>query len=603
MIGRTDQVYNKEKRRYEYHRTRTQKTDQYRFTKYVIVVRRLINSEGFPRGIEVDIRGPRLQKALLNLNKDTEGFGFQKDPPEVDPRILYHSLGGLEKLLEEAERASPVDEEMIFELRAGIQFVHEHFEDTFSSLKTLLPTYQINFENLWTLYPPNTVVWTIDEFKHLRAYNVKSAKEVTDKNGMPWLILNVKYVDSNGEDVGWVENETLQTPWFPDVRSLWSLRYIPLNLGPDPESTRSRLIANGRAAIARHGRQLVEYKGPGLRRIRDQWVKFNSHGRVMLDPETWVRTHPEDNPVPSISSISLKSLKEDEDKLMLVSSIVFGYSMGDQIWGKFAVTDTADPEWNDDAFQELVLKKDVKNFIHDLVSEHRVAGSKFDDIIRDKGRGLVGLLAGPPGVGKTLTAEAIAEISRRPLYVISSGQLGHEPTDIHDELKGIFELAEHWDAVVLLDEADIFMATRGDLDLARNAIVSVFLRELEYFQGIILLTTNRATAIDPAFQSRIHFTMHYPDLDEKGRRAIWRSFLAIAARDDRLRVDINFDKGEDGKDNDAGTGVAALARSHNLNGRQIKNAVSVAQAVALKRSEPLTVDKVEAALNLSQYTL
>jgi hypothetical protein len=49
----------------------------------VIVVRRLINEEGFPSGVAVDVRGPRLQKVLLDLNKDTKGFGFQKDPPEV----------------------------------------------------------------------------------------------------------------------------------------------------------------------------------------------------------------------------------------------------------------------------------------------------------------------------------------------------------------------------------------------------------------------------------------------------------------------------------------------------------------------------------------
>lgn len=73
----------RETRRYEFHRTRTQKSESYRFTKYVIVVRRQINSQGLPNGVEVDIRGPRLQKALLELNKDVSGFGFSDDPPQV----------------------------------------------------------------------------------------------------------------------------------------------------------------------------------------------------------------------------------------------------------------------------------------------------------------------------------------------------------------------------------------------------------------------------------------------------------------------------------------------------------------------------------------
>lgn len=70
-------------RRHEFHRTRSKKSESYRFTKYVIVVRRLIDSDGLPTGVEVDIRGPRLQKALLELNKDVLGFGFSDDPPKV----------------------------------------------------------------------------------------------------------------------------------------------------------------------------------------------------------------------------------------------------------------------------------------------------------------------------------------------------------------------------------------------------------------------------------------------------------------------------------------------------------------------------------------
>lgn len=190
---------------------------------------------------------------------------------------------------------------------------------------------------------------------------------------------------------------------------------------------------------------------------------------------------------------------------------------------------------------------------------------------------------------QTLTAEAIAEISRRPLYTISSGELGHEPTEIHKRLTSILELGENWDAVVLLDEADVFLARRDDHDLVRNAIVSVFLRELEYYQGIIVLTTNMAPNIDPAFQSRIHFSLQYPDLDAAGRRRIWRNFIGMAAaRNERLKVDI---------DDEA---MSVLERLQ-LNGRQIKNTMSVAQKVAQKRDQPLTVGMIQTAMSLSQH--
>ncbi|KAJ9143519.1 AAA family ATPase [Pleurostoma richardsiae] len=548
MIARVDQVA---KRRYEYHRTRSQKPDTYRFTK---------------------------------------NFGFQNDPPQIDPKVLYHSLAGLEKLVRDSEKAVPVDNELLFELRAGIKFVYEDFSETFASLKNLLPHNQINFECLWTLYPPNSIVWSADDLGHTRAWKVASTTMAKDEHGIPWLVLSVDYIDYDGEGVGWVKGHMLKLPWFDGVRTIWKLNYIPLDTGPDPARIKKLLLNNGKEAIKRHGRGLVEYQGSALTQHRNDWIKFHSHGRVMLDPETWSRTQPQSNPIPSISHISQKSLLEDDEKLMVVNSLVYGYSMGDQIWGQFSVSQMRDPEWNDDAFEALVLEEDLKHFVRDLVSEHKAGNSEaFDDVIRDKGKGLVGLLNGPPGVGKTLTAEAVAEITRRPLYVISSGQLGHSPTDIHKELKSILELAEHWDAVVLLDEADVFMAARSDLDLSRNATVSIFLRELEYYQGIIILTTNRATSIDAAFQSRVHFTIQYPELDEEGRNTIWKNFMSIASKNKKLRMDIDE------------AGIQSLSRMA-LNGRQIKNAMSVAQAVALKRDEPLTVNKVCTAIKLSQQS-
>lgn len=172
--------------------------------------------------------------------------------------------------------------------------------------------------------------------------------------------------------------------------------------------------------------------------------------------------------------------------------------------------------------------------------------------------------------------------------MISSGELGSKPTDIHEKLTAIFELAELWDAVVLLDEADVFLGARDSLDFQRNAIVSIFLRELEYYQGIIILTTNQATTIDLAFHSRIHFSLNYPDLDAESQLAIWRTFVDRARDTKRLKIDID----ENGMNELAGL---------KLNGRQIKNAMSVAQRVAVKREQTLTVALIRTALRLSQW--
>ncbi|KAJ7705121.1 P-loop containing nucleoside triphosphate hydrolase protein, partial [Mycena olivaceomarginata] len=140
-----------------------------------------------------------------------------------------------------------------------------------------------------------------------------------------------------------------------------------------------------------------------------------------------------------------------------------------------------------------------------------------------------------PGVGKTLTAECIAECTRRPLYVVSSGDLGTSASNLEHELTRILDLAHTWRAVLLIDEADVFLEKRTLTDVHRNALVSVFLRLLEYYEGILFLTTNRVNTFDPAFQSRIHMALKYENLEAQARKRLWKDFL-YGNRDDSARI-------------------------------------------------------------------
>lgn len=74
----------RQKRRFEYFERKPPKSRKFKFTKYVILVRRKISGKGMPTGVEeVDIRGPLLQEALLDIHTDTEGFSFDEEPPQV----------------------------------------------------------------------------------------------------------------------------------------------------------------------------------------------------------------------------------------------------------------------------------------------------------------------------------------------------------------------------------------------------------------------------------------------------------------------------------------------------------------------------------------
>jgi hypothetical protein len=75
--------------------------------------------------------------------------------------------------------------------------------------------------------------------------------------------------------------------------------------------------------------------------------------------------------------------------------------------------------------------------------------------------------------------------------MVSAGELGTDSRFLEHELQKILDICHAWGAILLLDEADVFLEKRNMADIHRNALVSIFLRQLEYFQGILFLTTNR----------------------------------------------------------------------------------------------------------------
>lgn len=141
-----------------------------------------------------------------------------------------------------------------------------------------------------------------------------------------------------------------------------------------------------------------------------------------------------------------------------------------------------------DAWQDLEIPQGHKSIVQALINTHFSKDKTKDahfDLVREKGKGVIILLHGVPGVGKTATAECVAASHGKPLLPITCGDLGLKPKEVESTLQTAFQLAQAWDCVMLLDEADIFLAQRTNQDVERNALVSVFLRILEYYEGIL----------------------------------------------------------------------------------------------------------------------
>ena len=193
-----------------------------------------------------------------------------------------------------------------------------------------------------------------------------------------------------------------------------------------------------------------------------------------------------------VSTISTETKEHqhlDDDQYLICDHGISGFSLTDKTWCFFKVELIQDVQYNSDAFDALVLEEDQKQMIHSLVNVHINESLTFDDVIKGKGKGMIFLLHGVPGVGKTLTAgrrlqapdllsasdsktESVSDVCKRPLYSISAGNLGCTASSVEEALGDALHLAKVWNAITLIDEADVFLEQRSAHDMKRNGLVS-----------------------------------------------------------------------------------------------------------------------------------
>ncbi|KAK1573261.1 uncharacterized protein LY79DRAFT_569008 [Colletotrichum navitas] len=349
-----------------------------------------------------------------------------------------------------------------------------------------------------------------------------------------------------------------------------------------PVSTASEATREDRCMAVCCFRQAVHDGLPTDFRMTQDYVKTLIPGTSLRPPSLILSPRSLEDTLDSLSELT-------ETEFLVMTYRVFGFVLRSRKWAQLDLTFLHYENSNSrnltiNAFEKLELPDGHRDMVKSLVMQHfrhrksHFASDEQTDLIQGKGKGLILLLHGAPGVGKTTTAEGIAELFQKPLFQITCGDLGTTAKEVEVELEKNFALASRWGCILLLDEADVFLSARERMDFNRNGLVAVFLRVLEYYAGILFLTTNRIGDFDEAFASRIHMSLYYPELDEQKTLKVFRLNLdLIEQRFQKQGRTIIIDP----------SSIEDFALHHfhehrynRWNGRQIRNACQTALALA-----------------------
>jgi hypothetical protein len=492
------------------------------------------------------VQSPLLKKLLQNVLKGYPGFAANLRRLELTGKFepIIHRWAKLQEEIAklgdetEADRETKKHSDLLF----GV--LKEEFKDLIESSQDMMSKGVMTFEYLWTIFQPGGLVYTRQDGQETALKLVSAKYGIDTTSGSPVLWVSGKFVDFDGTRFG-TNKVNIKVAQFSGTRKINQLAAFPLEFHADKDELWQRLLDRGSKVEALAGSHYKNYHGVGWKlNAFGGKDKFNVKGRVVIDTFGWNRFEP--NYAIFVTPMTAKepraprmlgedffdeaaeNISDDEDDLaddgmpldghfadeddavkrpaltteqkLICSPLVRGYSLKTKMWLNFFVNSVHEITWNTGAFDRLVLPSQQKELILGFTESQKDYKEAFDDVIEGKGRGMILLLTGPPGmytlstysntmvntclgVGKTLTAESVAEEMKVPLYMMSAGDLGLDPRTVESALKDILEMCTKWNAILLLDEADVFLEQRSLHELERNKLVSIFLRVLEYYEG------------------------------------------------------------------------------------------------------------------------
>ena len=190
------------------------------------------------------------------------------------------------------------------------------------------------------------------------------------------------------------------------------------------------------------------------------------------------------------------------------------------------------------SLDQLVVSASLRDQIDDILNWYRASARVYSEMKMAEtsrlGRGLVCLLSGPPGTGKTFAAQCLANELDLNLYRIDLSQVVSKYIgETEKALAKVFDEAEAGHGILFFDEADSLFGRRSAVkdahDRYANIEVGFLLQRLEAFEGVAFLATNLRSNLDPAFVRRIRFLLEFPMPDHAMRQRLWEQALPGAA--------------------------------------------------------------------------
>ncbi|KAJ5543903.1 ATPase AAA-type core [Penicillium frequentans] len=548
----------------------------------------------------VDIKSQGLRDMLREVLRDINAISLMEDKPSIERNVLFHFLPELEVCANKAETNSDHEVADVQHLRLLINHLKHAYASILQRIQSMLQHSQITYDLLWALFKPGCHVYTTCIGTNEPRCVIFNAGEEVMRNDETWFNLECRFIDYDGVRFG-KAGIFLRVPKFRGSKPIASLEAYPLRHHLSHEQVRKDLVERGQRFRNFAGSHFQHCEGSAFFMHKGKAIKVNINSRVAVDAAFFHEMQPNYSR-PSLRDIAIKekdgiaffdlgaSVIEDRERemekmrgdgvepqklteadMLIACPTVCCFSFKEKMFLECAVSALRDVNWSPETFDCLQIPPENKTLLLSMAKTRLglIPTVPFDDVIDGKGQGLNILLDGPPGVGKTFTVEATSEYFKLPLYSISAGELVVDHGDsnaLEQQLETIFKIANHFKAVLLLDEADAFMEQRTSYHDAHNRLVTVFLRKLEYYQGILFLTSNRGIQFDDAILSRIHLITKYEGLSKEFRRGLWSTFLAKARTVQGSAVIEERDLRR----------LEAL----DLNGREIKNIAAIAHALA-----------------------